>query len=187
MLALESADSAATRAEWHAAGISPYETFFFERRGRRPDGSEVRVAFTLAFARDDAAPEAGFFVCEQHEPQNFWNPLFQRHANGATGIAEVTFGAPEPQRHRDFLARFTGVIDSPADEGGHGYLLPRGRITLRPDQGAAGWRGFNVLVPDLEAVAQRVAHAGIPAARRGVSLVIPPSAGFGVEIAFSTP
>src|SRR5215212_9291312 len=48
-----------------------FEPFYFSRRGRRPDGAEAEVAFTLAFARDADAPDAGFFVCQHHHPGNF--------------------------------------------------------------------------------------------------------------------
>ena len=61
------------------------------RQARRPDGSEVRVAFTLAFAQNRAAPECGFFLCQHHEPQNFWNPAFQKHPNTAgAGLMAAT-------------------------------------------------------------------------------------------------
>ena len=55
----------------------------FEREGRRPDGAAVKVAFSLAFADDKSAPDIHFAACQQHYPENFWNPAFQRHANSA--------------------------------------------------------------------------------------------------------
>ena len=74
----------------------------FEREGRRPDGTTVKVGFSLAFAEDKAAPDIHFAVCQQHYPENFWNPAFQKHANGASGIAGVVFVADAPERHRGF-------------------------------------------------------------------------------------
>ena len=56
MLVVESADALADKAAFDAAGFGGFETFFFERKGMRPDGTQVRVAFTLAFAAD---PEIG--------------------------------------------------------------------------------------------------------------------------------
>ena len=38
------------RLAFDAAGIGGFSPFFFERRGKRPDGGEARVAFTMAFA-----------------------------------------------------------------------------------------------------------------------------------------
>ena len=102
MLVFESADALADKAEIDAAGFGGFETFFFERSGQRPDGSRVRVAFTLAFAASEAMPRAGFFVCQQHEPQNFWNPAFQRHPNGAAKLGGIVMLA---QDARTALAR----------------------------------------------------------------------------------
>ena len=130
MLVLESADANADAAAFKAAGIGDFEPFFFERQARRPDGSEVRVAFRLAFAEDRKAPECGFFVCQQLEPQNFWNPAFQQHDNGATGLASAIILAEEPALHLDFLAAFTGgaeVLEGNADLV---LPLPRGRIDV---------------------------------------------------------
>ena len=45
MLALASADARADAAAFAEAGIGDFEPFFFERKARRPDGSETRVAF----------------------------------------------------------------------------------------------------------------------------------------------
>ena len=43
---------------------------------------------------DTKAPDTGFFTCQQHFPENFWNPAFQNHPNGVTGIAGVVLGTP---------------------------------------------------------------------------------------------
>ena len=51
-------------------------------KARQPDGTPVKVAFSLAFADDAQAPDASFFTCQQHYPENFWNPAFQQHGNG---------------------------------------------------------------------------------------------------------
>src|SRR5215470_1039177 len=64
-------------------------TMRFEREGKRPDGATVTVGFSLTFAEDKAAPNIHFTTCQQHYPENFWNPAFQRHANTAAGIAGV--------------------------------------------------------------------------------------------------
>lgn len=183
MLALESADSRATNASWRDAGIGPYETFFFERQGLRPDGSAVRVAFTLAFARHAAAPEAGFFTCQQHEPQNFWNPAFQRHPNGASDIASVTFEAERPHDHAGFFAAFTGV--SPEFEGENVlFRLPRGAIRLRRGTGSPRWTGFDVRVASVEALAERLRREGIGFSADGASLTLSPAQAFGAAIRF---
>lgn len=196
MLVLESKDAKADAAAFQGAGIGDYEPFFFERQARRPDGSEVRVAFSLAFAADPLAPECGFFVCQQHEPQNFWNPAFQQHGNGATGLASAIIVTGDPAAHRDFLSAFAGspeVLEGNADLV---LTLPRGRIDVldpeaaqaiyhvEPDTTPARFLGFCVAVPDLDGVAQRLEAAGVPFAQGEERIVVPPEAAHGCVIAF---
>ena len=161
MLALESADAAADNGLWTSAGIGGFDTFFFERQGRRPDGQAVRVAFTLAFAAETAARGSGFFVCQQHEPQNFWNPAFQTHANGAQGVAETRFGAPSPPEHRRFFEAFTGAAAREI-EAGLLIELPRGSIMVERTQSPPRWTGFTVAVADLQALRRRLDSRSIP-------------------------
>src|SRR5215218_1730404 len=57
MLVLEGKGAAADAEAFRAAGIGDFDVFDFEREGKRPDGSTVKVAFSLAFARDTQAPD----------------------------------------------------------------------------------------------------------------------------------
>ncbi len=196
MLVLESRDAQADAETFRKAGIGAGKPFFFERQARRPDGSEVRVAFSLAFTRNVAAPGCGFFVCQQHEPQNFWNPTFQRHQNGASALAAVLILAEEPARHRAFLSAFTGgaeILDGNADCV---LALPRGRIDLLDPEAAQAvygippkptplrFLGFSVSVADLDAVAARLAAAGISCLQEDERLVVPAAAAMGCMIVF---
>ena len=130
MVVLESQNSAGDVAAFRAAGIAASDTMRFEREGKRPDGTPVHVAFSLAFANDKAAPNISFFTCQQHYPENFWNPAFQTHDNGATGIAAVVMVADEPARHRDFLLAYTGASNAAPDGEGYSIALPRGAIEM---------------------------------------------------------
>jgi hypothetical protein len=58
------------------------------------NGSTLRVAFSLAFADNRLAPEAGFFVCQQHAPENFWNPAFEHGL--VSSSAGITIRTPRP-------------------------------------------------------------------------------------------
>ena len=115
---------------FRAAGIGDFDVFDFEREGKRPDGSTVKVAFSLAFAQDKAAPDTGFFTCQQHYPENFWNPAFQQHANGVSGVAGVVFVAENPSDHHIFLKAFAGVSDLKATSAGIAIETPRGEIQV---------------------------------------------------------
>lgn len=193
---LESVDSLADRERFAAAGIGDFAPFFFERQAKRPDGSTVRVAFGLAFAQDRLAPEAGFFVCQQHEPQNFWNPAFQRHPNGATGVGAVLMVAENPADHAEFLSAFTGERELVSNSAGVAVPLPRGRIEVLTGA-AAGWVlagpvpdqpgrfvGFTVSGTDAAAQAARLAAAGIPGVQGPCGLVVPASAAMGTAVVF---
>jgi hypothetical protein len=130
MLVLEGKGAAADAAAFRTAGIGDFDVFDFEREARRPDGTPVRVAFSLAFAADTKAPDTGFFTCQQHFPENFWNPAFQNHPNGVTGIAGVVLVADNPADHHVFLKAFSGVSDLKSTSNGITLETPRGEIQV---------------------------------------------------------
>jgi catechol 2,3-dioxygenase-like lactoylglutathione lyase family enzyme len=196
MQVLESQDAAGDANGFRAAGIGDFEPFFFERQARRPDGSEVRVAFALAFAENPAARDCGFFLCQQLEPQNFWNPAFQQHENKASGLSAVFMVAQEPAAQANFLAGFSGAASFATPEAGLRLPLPRGRIevmtpgaasTMLDDDGRqeqAYFAGFAVTAPDLEPIRSRLAERDIAHHREGARLVVPAGAAFGCTIVF---
>ncbi len=154
LLILESADAAADERAFRAAGIANSETLHFEREGKRPDGSAVKVAFTLAFARDAAAPGTSFAVCRQHYPENFWNPALQQHANWVTGVSGVVLAAARPNAHREFLAAFAGQPDVRENAGGIAVATPRGEIAV---MGQIAFRGAFGIAPASSAHGARLA------------------------------
>jgi hypothetical protein len=162
MLVLAGRDNAADVARFAAAGLKTYAPFDFGRRATLPNGSEVEVAFSLAFATDPAMPRAAFFTCHNRFPENFWKPAFQDHANGARRIAATYMIAAQPARHAAFLEGFTG---SGAEQIEGGLLLPCGPhelIVLTPaaiaqlspraaeTPGGPQLIGFAVEGPDIE-------------------------------------
>ena len=130
MLVLEGKGAAADAEAFRSAGIGDFDVFDFEREAKRPDGATVKVAFSLAFAADARAPDAGFFTCQQHYPENFWNPAFQSHPNTVSGIAGVVMVADNPTDHHIFLSAFTGVRDIHATSAGIAIETPRGEIQV---------------------------------------------------------
>jgi catechol 2,3-dioxygenase-like lactoylglutathione lyase family enzyme len=145
LLILESRDARADARAFRSAGIAASEAIRFEREGRRPDGMPVKVGFSLAFAEDPAAPDIHFAACQQHYPENFWNPAFQKHANGASGIAGIVAVAEEPARHRGFLEAFTEASSASRDDG-LWLDTPRGTITVVTP--AAFTARYGVVGPD---------------------------------------
>ncbi len=134
MLVLEGKGAADDAEAFRSAGIGDFKVFNFERAAKRPDGSPVKVAFSLAFAADPKAQDIGYFTCQQHHPENFWNPAFQKHPNGAAGIAGVVMVSENPKSHRHFLSAFSGVGDVRSGANGIAVATPRGEIqVLNPD------------------------------------------------------
>jgi hypothetical protein len=159
--------------DFRAKGIGDFDLYNFEREGRRPDGSAVKVAFSLAFARDAAAPDIGTFACQHHYPENFWNPEFQKHANSATGVAGIVAVADEPERHRAFMQVFAGGEAARAD-GGFVIATPRGSIEMTTP--AAFTRRFGVKAPDVSRGA-RLAAIRFTVADAGLLQAVPELAG----------
>jgi len=146
-LILESEDAATDAARFRTAGIGVSDAMRFEREGKRPDGSTVKVGFSLAFARDAKAPAVGFAVCQQHFPENFWNPAFQQHANTVSGIEAAVLVADNPGEHHAFLSAFAGGCEVSATSSGIAASTPRGDISVM--DAAALRRHFGTEPPNI--------------------------------------
>jgi catechol 2,3-dioxygenase-like lactoylglutathione lyase family enzyme len=117
MLALTTSDARADLARIAATGIDTYAPFDFERKATLPDGSQVRVAFTLAFATHPLLPGMVFFLSQSHFPEHFWKPQFQTHHNGAQAISAVYIQSDAPDALSEFLATLTGGEAKAVDGG----------------------------------------------------------------------
>ena len=198
LLMLESRDAARDAELFRDAGIAASPALRFEREGRRPDGTPVTVGFSLAFARDAAAPHTGFAVCQQHFPENFWNPAFQAHPNTASGVAGVVLVADNPSDHHIFLSAFAGERELLATSTGITVTTPRGAIQVMDP--SAYERHFGVAAPDIAEGARLAAlivsvrdmaaaealvkQADVPAATRMGRLVVGPQAAMGATVVF---
>jgi catechol 2,3-dioxygenase-like lactoylglutathione lyase family enzyme len=200
-LVLESRNAAADEKAFREQGIAASEATRFEREGKRPDGSAVKLAFTLAFVRDPLAPEAGFFACQHHYPENFWNPAFQKHANGVSDIAGVVFVAENPTDHHIFMSAFTGVRDLQSTSSGISVPTPHGEIQvmdptaykihfgIEPPSVTAGMRfcALRFAAPDLEAVAASLTAARVAHSRHMERIVVAPAEAMGAALVFERP
>ena len=193
MIVMRSADAEADRRSFEAAGIGGFTRFDFARRGRRPDGREVEVAFSLVFAASPALPEAGFFVCQQHFPENFWSRAAQVHPNGALGVAGLTLVCDDPAGAAPFLA---GFLDAPAEtiSGGVAFAADGTRVecvtpaAFAPLYGASaagpGLAAMRIAVADLDAAAKRLGEAGIAVRRAAGMAIVSAGVAMGALIAF---
>jgi catechol 2,3-dioxygenase-like lactoylglutathione lyase family enzyme len=165
LLILESKDAKADAAEFRRAGIAAADAVQFEREAKRPDGTPIKVGFSLAFARDSAAPTIHFATCQQHYPENFWNAAFQQHANGAQAVRAVIMVADEPERHRAFASAFTGSADFYTEPGEVSVWTARGAFSIMTPARFAAAFGGPWPPPGNRLQALRFAVADIAAAR----------------------
>lgn len=178
MLVLTSADRDADRAGWLAQGLPGYDPVDFERKAKLPDGSETRVAFSLAFTGDPMLTGLGFFVCQQHTPEAFWKPDYQRHSNGAQRITAVTLACQEPEAVRPFLQGFSGgTAGATAADGCYRVALAHDRLEVMPG-GAAAMPAVEIAVADVEAAATLIPGAW----RDGDAIVLPSELTNGVAL-----
>jgi catechol 2,3-dioxygenase-like lactoylglutathione lyase family enzyme len=147
LLILESPDARVDEEAFRSAGIAASEAMSFERDGRQPDGSTVKLGFSLAFADDKLAPEIHFATCQQHYPENFWNPAFQNHANSVTAIVGVVAVAAAPARHLAFMQVLIGAKAGRASNDGFEIVTQRGAVEVMTP--AAFVTRFGVEAPEV--------------------------------------
>jgi len=201
MVVFEGHDARADHAEFTASGLTVPAPFDFARKARLPDGSEATIGFSLVFVTTPRAPDATIFTCQQHAPQHFWKPDYQRHANGVVAIAEVVMVADRPADWRSHFAAIQGEDSVRAEGGGLEVVTARGRVVVaRPDKVATRFGGPVATGPDgtpcfagmrLRTTRRDVLEAALAASgtgfrRDGDRLVVPPAQAFGCGIEFVT-
>lgn len=200
MLILSSRDAREDARSFDAAGIGGFEVFDFAREGARPDGTPVKLAFSLAFASDSASPNAGFAACQHHFPENFWNPAFQVHANGASTVSGVAVVADNPTGHHIFLKAFTNVSDLHASSigvrafTGNADVEIMERVSFRDQFGVAPavkgegmtLNGLRFAVADIAPVEALHRQNGVASQRHVGRLVVPPDAAHGATLIFES-
>ncbi len=198
MLLLKSADARADVRDFAKANIGDFDVFDFEREGIGADGKSVKLAFSLAFARDEKSPHTGFATCQHHTPQNFWNTERQVHDNGARCVGAAIMVADSPTDHHIFLSAFTGVRMVHATSLGIISETPSGEaeimeatgfrdqfgVTPRIEGEGAAFKGLRLVVDDVAAVEKLLTRNGIAAHRHIGRIIIPPEAAFGATLIF---
>jgi hypothetical protein len=138
-------------------------------------------------------------VCQQHFPESFWNPAFQSHANGASGVAGVVMVAENPSDHHVFLSAFTGERELLATSSGISVKTPRGTIEVMTPEAYASHFGVAppaigegarlaaliLAVRDGEKVAAMLDEAKVAAASRMGRIIVGPDTMMGAAIVFA--
>jgi hypothetical protein len=182
---------AADRRAFAAKGLGNFQRFDFARRAQRPDGSSVDVAFSLAFASCAALPQTGFFVCQQHFPENFWSREAQVHPNGASAISGVVITHAAPGEIVEFLS---GFVDAPPKPIAGGFsvasieCLTPDAFSRRFGAGTPGAEGHGlaatrIAVADIAATATFLAERGVAFTRHDDILIVD---AMGALLAFAT-
>jgi catechol 2,3-dioxygenase-like lactoylglutathione lyase family enzyme len=197
-LMLESEHIAADAAEFRDPGIAASDVLTFEREGTQPDGTKMKVGFSLAFARDPLAPDIGFAISRSLNPSQFWNRDLQRHANGAIEVGGAVLVAENPSDHHIFLSAFTGVRELQATSSGVTAPTPRGDIRIMDPAAFSDRYGF--AAPDIssgpriaalrftvkgrERLEQTLAAGGIAFSRRMDTTIVAPASAMGATLVF---
>jgi catechol 2,3-dioxygenase-like lactoylglutathione lyase family enzyme len=197
MLVFQSTDARRDQAEFTAQGLQTYEPFDFSRQAKLPDGSSKSVAFSLAFVTEPRMPDAAFFTCQQHAPEFFWKPDYQRHSNTARAVVEVVMLANDPAGFAEFFGKLVEPAAVSRSEGALKIALGDGVLTVldatRLAQRFPGTRlssvlrkphfaGYSIAVDDLGAADELLKRNGVPALRTGDRLQIAAEHGFGTVI-----
>jgi hypothetical protein len=200
MLILNSSNAIDDAHAFETAGIGGFEVFDFAREGKKPDGTPVKLAFSLAFAADRASPQVRFAVCQHHFPENFWDPAFQRHANGTKAVRGAVMVADNPTDHHIFLKAFTGVSDLYSSSIGvkarteNGDVEIMEQVAFRDQFGVAPavqGEGMTLHALRLEVADLALAEAlhlqnGVASQRHVGRLVMPPDLAHGATLIFET-
>jgi len=196
MLVFPSEDARQDQRTFVERGLDTYAPFDFSRQARLPDGSAVTVSFSLAFVTHAAMPDAAFFVCQQHAPQYFWKPEYQRHANGSCSVTEIVMAADAPARFADFFGRLLDPQAVTADgnclrvalSGAVLTILDRDRLRAWCPEAempqSPGFVGYGIAVRDPDRVEAILRQVEIPCRRHGGKLQITPRDAFGTVIEF---
>jgi Glyoxalase-like domain len=200
MLILNSSNAVDDARSFESTGIGSSGVFNFARQGTKPDGTPVKLAFSLAFAHDLASPNVRFAVCQHHFPENFWDPAFQAHANGAKAVSGAVMIAENPTDHHIFLKAFTGVNDLHSSSIGVKVRTENGDIEIMEPVSFRDQFGvspavegegmtLNALRFEVADIAQAEAlhrQSRIASQRHVGRLVIPPDVARGATLIFET-
>jgi catechol 2,3-dioxygenase-like lactoylglutathione lyase family enzyme len=183
-LVLASKDAQADKAAFDKAGFGGFPVFDFGRTGKRPDGSEAELAFSLAFLRDPDSSDVMTFVNQAKRPENFWFKELQAHANGVSRVSCAVFAAESPTDHQYFLQAWTGDRAPRSTSLGVVAETPRGDIQItepRPFEDAFGVKppmskglrfAAATFAGDGAKIRAKISKSGLAAQERGGRIVI---------------
>jgi hypothetical protein len=115
-IALKSANAKGAYTELLWAGFQPHDVLEFSRPVELPGGAR-EARFRVVQPRPGSTPGGRVFVCEHLTPDVVWQAKYQRHANGATGLAAVAIVCDDPARTAQPYERLFDSKAKPITEG----------------------------------------------------------------------
>ncbi len=115
-IALKSANAKGAYTELLWAGFQPGDVLEFARPVALPEGTR-EARFRVVQPRPGSTPGGRVFVCEHLTRDLVWRPEYQRHANGATGLAAVAIVCDDVARAAQAYERLFDSKAKPIAEG----------------------------------------------------------------------
>ena len=158
-----------------------------------PDGTEVKVGFSVAFVSHSAAPWLGLFACQHFMPEYYEQPQYLEHFNGALKILDVwVVGETAQDDLAEFIATVSGATGVKENTDRTVFQTRTGTIVLaRPKVFETTFgvssphlgdgphlAGFTVGCRSLDPL------ASIDLAKNGDRIVLAPAKNFGTAISF---
>ena len=197
MLVFEGHDASGDHADFAANRLDTHQPFHFERKATLPDGTDVTVAFSLVFVTDKRMPDAVFFTCQQHAPEYFWKPEYQRHENGASVISEVVMVADTPADLSGLYGGMQGPEAVATEDGSLRVATARGHVSVVTPRGfetrfgaapvgpnTPHFAAFQIRVADLGKTEALLTGNDIPFRKADAALQIGPETAFGCVLEF---
>jgi hypothetical protein len=197
-MALGTDDARAVGAALRIRGVAIPEIIDFERPVTI-DGGRLAARFSVAHLPPEASPALPAFFCQHHTRDLVWLPQYQRHSNGARGIAGLVVADHDPERLAAGYQRLLGRAAIHPHPGGVELDLRGARLLLVHPKFASrrlGHRveasvgiprplGVTVAVVDLDRTRSALASARVPYAPFGRrSILVGPAHSHGLHLEF---
>ncbi len=192
MMVLDTPNARTDIEAWHAAGLQIYEPFDFSRMAKMPDGTDVKVGFSLAFVSHPSAPWLGVFACQHYRPEYYAQPQYLKHPNSASTVQDVWIVGETAMGLASYIHTVTGANSFSKGQDAIVFQTRTGEIVLahprtfetafgvtpsHPEDGPH-LAGFTVGCHALGQLAE------LPLAKTGNRHVLAPMKNFGTAIGF---
>jgi len=198
-VALATDDAVAAAGALAARGLQVGEPIRFSRPVVLADGTHD-AKFVVTHIGGNETPGAAMFFCQHLTRDVVWRPEWQRHANGATGIAGLLAMHPDPEQAAARYRRLVGDARVRAEKGRAEVAFGSCTMTIvlpgdaaaaaagvapAPSQETVRLVGMTIAVADLAQTAALLQREKIAHTASRESLVVHPAAAHGAVLTFA--